>query len=121
MRRDHRSPSRSRTGLRNGADKREERFAAERAAGWPLTDYERAEFERNRLSSMVEEQRLFLLDVLAEVVAELRGEFDQKVAALEDALGQVRAELTITMAFNNNKTEPSGEVIDLPSSQRKSA
>ena len=65
---------------------------------------------------MVEQQKEFFLRLLAEVVAEVRAEFDQKVAALEDQVGQVRAELTIAKAYN--KTEPSGEVIDL---QRKTA
>jgi hypothetical protein len=98
------------------ANEQAERFARERAAGWPLTDYERAEFERDKLSGMVEEQKEFFLRLLAEVVAEVRGEFDQKLAALEVELGQVRAELTIAKAYSNNnnkKSEPSGEVVDL--------
>jgi hypothetical protein len=100
------------------ADEQAERFARERAESQPLTEWEAAQFERDRLSGMVEEQKRFLLEVLAEVVAEVRGEFDQKVEALEIELGQVRAELTIMRTYSNNKkTEPSGEIVDL----RKSA
>jgi hypothetical protein len=57
-----------------------------------------------------------LLAVLAHALAAMRDEvleqLEAKIAALSDELGQVRADLTIARAFNNNKTD--ADVIDLP-------
>ena len=82
---------------RREADEQAARFARERAAPQQLTEWEVAQLQRDTLSAMVEQQKDFFLRLLAEVVAEVRAEFDQqvaalkqKVAALEEELGQVR-------------------------------
>jgi hypothetical protein len=59
------------------------------------------------------------LQIVAGCIAELRHEFEQKVAELSAEIGQLRAEATIAKAYN--KTEPGGDVIELPAWTRKSA
>jgi hypothetical protein len=85
------------------ANEQEERFARERAAGWPLTDYEvrRIEHLEHRLTGLVDEQKQLVFGVLAEIVAE----FEAKIAALSDELGQLRADANIEKAHR---------VLDLP-------
>lgn len=91
---------------RREADEQSARFARERAAPEQLTEWEAAQLQRDTLSAMVEEQKEFFLRLLAEVVAEVRAEFDQQVAtlkqqvaALEDQLGQVRAQNKVVDAW----------------------
>jgi hypothetical protein len=90
------------------ADEQERRFAAERAAPRPLTDYEAAQLQRAELAGLVDAQKQLVFGVLAELVAELRHDFEQKVAALAEELGQLRADRTLDRALAK------GEVIDLP-------
>lgn len=98
---------------RREADEQAARIAASRAEPWPLTEYEIAERERAaRQVNAVEQQKEFFLQLLAELVAELRGEFEQKIAELNAEIGQLRAEATIAKAYS--KTEPGGDVIELP-------
>ena len=107
---------------RREADEQAARFAAERAKPWPLTEYEVAERERaaaqvNAVEYQLAEQKRFILDVVAHVVAELQDQFAERLEKLEESLGQVRAELTIAKAYSNNNNNSGGEVVDL----RKSA
>jgi hypothetical protein len=97
---------------RREADEQAARIAAARAEPWPLTEYEIAERERAaRQVNAVEQQKEFFLQLLAELVAELRGEFDQKVAELNAEIGQLRAERTLDRALAKGET---GDVVELP-------
>lgn len=100
---------------RREAREQEERSARERAAPRALTDWEAAQLQRNELAAMVDEQKDFFLRLLAELTAEIRHEFDQKVAALADELGQLRADRTLDRALAK------GDVADLPPLTRKRA
>jgi hypothetical protein len=102
---------------RREANEQAERFACARAEPSPLTEWEMAQAQRDQLSGMVEEQKRFQLDVLAEVIAEVRHEFNLKIAELNVELGQLRADLTIAKALA--KSESSGEVLDLPNPFRR--
>jgi hypothetical protein len=103
---------------RREADEQAARIAAERAKSEPLTEWEAAQLE-HRLTGLVGEQKEFVLQIVAGCIAELRHEFDQKVAELNAEIGQLRAEATIAKAYS--KTEPGGEVVDLPAWTRKTA
>ena len=91
---------------RREADEQSARFARERAQPERLTEWEAAQFQRDKLSGMIEQQKDFMLRLLAEVVAEVRAEFDQQVAALkqqvaalEEELGQVRGAKVVVEAW----------------------
>jgi hypothetical protein len=102
---------------RREAAEQEQRFAQERRE-WSLTETEAQRLE-HRLAGLVGEQKEFFLQLLAELTAELRHEFDQKVAELNTELGLLRADVTISKAFA--KGEPGGDVIDLPNPLRRRA
>jgi DNA anti-recombination protein RmuC len=112
---------------RREARQQEERFAAERREQQTsLTESEAQRIEQ-RLTGVVEQQKQFVFDVLAEVVATLRAEYESDFDAFADELGKRlgdligeliaegvgRAERRLAKAFIN-KSEPSGGVIDLP-------
>jgi hypothetical protein len=100
---------------RREAREQEERFARERAAGWPLTEYESSRIDQ--LSGQLVEQREFFLRLLPEIVAELQYQFEQKIAELSAEIGLLRADRTLDRALA--KGEPSGEVLDLPNPLRR--
>jgi hypothetical protein len=89
---------------------REQKFAQERREE-TLTEWEAQRLE-HRLAGLVGEQKEFFLQLLAELTAELRHEFEQKVGELSAEIGQLRAEATIAKAYSNNNK--SGDVVDLP-------
>ena len=100
---------------RREADEQAARFAAERAAAQPLSDYEAARLEARlaaQIGAELGEHRGLLADSLA-AVREVIEAFEQKVAALEQKvseltaeLGSMRADATIEKAHN--------KVLDLP-------
>jgi hypothetical protein len=82
---------------RREADEQAARFAAERRASEPLTDYQAANLE-HRLAGLVEQEKRFVLDVVGEALGEMRAElcaeFAERLEKLESAIDQVKAEQT---------------------------
>jgi hypothetical protein len=111
------------------ADEQAARFARERAAGFPLT-----EWEQQHLAITLAQQKDFNRKLLAHVVADLREEYSKEFDAFTtelakrlgdlfaDELGPLLAEALeererrqVRATNNNNNRELSdGEVIDLP-------
>jgi hypothetical protein len=107
------------------AAEQEQRFARERRAE-QLTDYEVATLQRAELTRIVDQQKAFLLEVMAGAIAGMRDQIishvDRKIAEtfaeaqqLADELAGLRADAAIGKAFNKN----GGEVIDLPNPFKK--
>jgi hypothetical protein len=96
------------------ADEQAARFAAERRE-WTLTETEAQRLEHRLVAQIgagLGEQKAFLLEVLANVIAEIVAEFESKIAELSAEIGQLRADQTVHRALA--KGEPGGDVVDLP-------
>jgi hypothetical protein len=103
------------------ANEQEQKFARERAASQPLTEFEASRLEV-RMAALIDtelgQQKELLLAVMAHSLAAIRDEtidhLEAKIAELTAELGQLRADQTLG--------EPGGEVIDQPAwPMRKSA
>lgn len=116
---------------RREADEQEQRFAAERAASQPLTSFEASRLEARltaQIGTQLAAQKELIMGVLAELLAGLRDEsetFDGELSArlgdfIAAELGRAERRLAKAAAFNK-KSEPGGEVIDLPNPFRKRA
>jgi hypothetical protein len=90
------------------ADEQQRRFAEERAASEPLTEWQAANLE-HRLAGLVEHEKRLVLDVMAHSLAAVRDELiehlEAKIASLEQKVA--------ALAISETKTDKA-EVIDLP-------
>ena len=84
------------------AAEKDRRFAEERTAPRPLTDWEAARLQHDELTRMVDEQKGMMLQILAHSLAAVRDEvvehLEAKLAELSAELGQLRADRTLERA-----------------------